>query len=93
MIRGGWLQLTGRILKCLTLRAYHQVIPYTPDWPVEFQIDFHLDIPHAIAYAAVDKYNRYFVCDETWQNLTNEEIADDIVRHKNKNVWNLRRVR
>ena len=92
MIKGGWLQLTGRIWKCFDPNVHIvKPFPIPPDWPVEFQIDFHLDIPHAISFAAVDKYNRYFVCDEIWQNLTNEDIANEIIRRKNKNVWNLRR--
>jgi len=82
-IKGGWLQLTGRIWKVFSTDT-HVVRPFKipPDWPCSFQIDFHLDIPHAISFCAVDPLNRFFIFDEVWLNIGNKEIADEIARRK-----------
>lgn len=92
MIQGGWLQLTGRIWKAFNT-ASHVVKPFPipPDWPVQFQIDFHLNKPHAISFAACDKYDRYFICEEVWQNCGSEELADYIISKKIKNTWRMNR--
>lgn len=91
-IKGGWLQLTGRVWKCFNQQV-HVVEPFKipPDWPVQFQIDFHLNLPHAISFAACDKYNRFFICDEVWENCGSEELADHIIRAKNANQWRMKR--
>ena len=101
-IKGGWLQLTGRVWKIFRQRvvllesgAYLQphVVPYfqiPPDWPVEFQIDFHLTIPHAISFCACDPLQRFFICEEVWANCGSEELADYIVKLKQGNVWRLK---
>jgi len=72
-IKGGWMQLEGRIWKCFD-NNIHIIKPFKipPDWPVQFQIDFHLNLPHAISFCACDKYNRFFVCEEVWQNCGSE---------------------
>jgi hypothetical protein len=89
-IQGGWLQLTGRIWKGFNV-AVHVVQPFKipPDWPVEFQIDFHLNKPHAISFNACDNYNRYFICSEVWENMGSGELADEVIRLKNGNQWRL----
>ena len=99
-IKGGWLQLTGRVWKafyqqprtlengwvmCHVVSAFE--IP--PTWPVEFQIDFHLTEPHAISFTACDELGRYWVCEEVWQNCSTEELADVIIRLKRRNGWRL----
>ncbi len=101
-LKGGWLQLTGRVYKGFRIQpqalesgavlmphvVMAQKIP--PDWPVEFQIDFHLTLPHAISFCAVDPLQRYFVIDEVWENCGSEELADRIIDLKQKNGWRLR---
>ncbi len=90
-IKGGWMQLTGRIWKMFNPQV-HIVQPFKipPDWPVEFQIDFHLSTPHAISFAACDPFNRFFICDEVWENCSSEELADHIGRRKTANVWRMK---
>ena len=90
-IQGGWMQLEGRIWKCFDAQK-HIVEPFKipPDWPVEFQIDFHLNLPHAISFCAVDPLGRYFIADEIWENCGSEELADHIVRLKQREVWNIK---
>ena len=91
-IAGGWLQLTGRIWKAFNPQVH--VIPafqIPPDWPVEAQIDFHLTTPHAISFNACDPLQRYYICDEIWENCGSEEIADHIGRMKIKNAWRMKK--
>ena len=100
-IKGGWLQLTGRIWKGFrqqpqimesgTVLIPHVVLSQKipPDWPVEFQIDFHLNQPHAISFTACDPLQRFFVCEEVWENCGSEELADRIVQLKEKHSWRL----
>lgn len=89
-IQGGWLQLTGRVWKMFDQRI-HVVEPFKipPDWPVQFQIDFHLTVPHAISFVACDKYNRFFACSEVWENCSSEQLADEIIKLKLANTWRL----
>ena len=84
-IKGGWMQLAGRIWKNFDVNK-HIIDPFKipPDWPCDFQVDFHLDKPHAISFRAVDPFNRSFIFDEVWQNMGTEEIADAIIREKLK---------
>lgn len=91
-IAGGWLQLQGRIWKSFN-RDVHVVDGFKVplDWPVSFQIDFHLNKPHAISFMAVDKYGRHFVIDEIWENMPSESIADEIIRRKVLNGWRITR--
>lgn len=89
-IKGGWLQLEGRIWKCFDNNIHIiKSFKIPPDWPVQFQIDFHLNLPHAISFCACDKYNRFFVCEEVWQNCGSEELANEIIRLKQQNQWRL----
>ena len=82
-IGGEFLNLEGRVWKDFdTEKHVIDDFKIPPDWPVEFQIDFHLSIPHAISFYAVDHYNRIFVFDEFWLNCSSEELADEIVRRK-----------
>ena len=101
-LKGGWLQLTGRIWKGfrhqpVTLESGRVLVPHIvlaekvpPDWPVEFQIDFHLNLPHAISFCACDPLQRYFIIDEVWENCGSEELADHIIRLKQANGWRLK---
>ena len=89
-IQGGWMQLTGRIWKLFSQRHVIEPFKIPPDWPVEAQIDFHLSTPHAISFCACDPLNRYFICDEVWENCSSEEIADHIGRKKTANTWRMK---
>jgi hypothetical protein len=93
-IKGGWLQLTGRIWKVFNPEI-HVVDPFPngipADWPCEAQIDFHLNIPHAVSFYACDPYNRFFVFDEIWKNMSTEEIADGIVKVKKSGTLRMRK--
>ncbi|MDD2657205.1 MAG: hypothetical protein PHD04_00905 [Candidatus Pacebacteria bacterium] len=90
-IQGGWLQLTGRVWKGFN-PAVHVVDDFEipPDWPVGFEIDFHLNTPHAVSFCAVDKYDRYFICEEIWDNCGSEELADACIKLKQKNSWRMK---
>lgn len=82
-VAGGWLQLTGRILKEFKRDVHCVPDKAVPtDWPVIPVIDVHLNKPQAIGFYGWDKYDRIFVVDEIWQNLTPEQIADEIIKRK-----------
>ena len=94
-IKGGWLQLTGRVWKAFrindTFNAETQraqlghVREYKPlpiDWPCEFQIDFHLNLPHAVLFTACDPWGILHSFYEVWANMGSEELAYEIVRIK-----------
>lgn len=102
-IAGGWMQLTGRVWKGFRIHPIllegggmlmpHVIDPFEvpPDWPVEFQIDFHLNTPHAISFCACDPYDRYYIVDEVWVNCGSEELADKIIRLKSEHGWRMKR--
>ncbi len=89
-IGGDWLQLTGMVIKCFDSDK-HVIEPFKipPTWPVVPFIDIHLNKPQAISFYAWDKYNRQFQIDETWDYLSPEQIAYDIIEKKKKNSWNI----
>ena len=89
-IEGGWLQLIGKVLKEFN-KDIHIIDGFKipPDWPVTPFIDIHLNKPQAISFYTVDKYGRRYVIDEIWENLSPEEIADEIIKRKVKNTWNI----
>lgn len=82
-VKGGWLQLTGRVLKEFK-SDLHKVKDFKvpTDWPVIAVIDIHLNKPQAVGFYGWDKYDRIFVIDEIWENLTPEQVADEIVKRK-----------
>lgn len=101
-IKGGWLQLTGRVWKNfrmqpILLESGSYLMPHVVhmddvprDWPVEFQIDFHLNIPHAISFNACDPRGIYWICGEVWKNCGSEELADEIIAMRDDNHWRLK---
>lgn len=93
-IKGGWLQLTGRIWKIFNPNV-HGVEPFPngipSDWPCEAQIDFHLNLPHAISFIACSPLQEYFVFEEIWQNMSTEDIADAIIKVKKAGVLRMRK--
>ena len=90
-LRGGWLQLSGLVVK--TFNAQRNVIDridkLPPEWPVIAIIDYHTSKPQAVGFYAFDKYNREYVIDEIWDNMSAKETADEIIRRKRKNNWNI----
>jgi len=56
---------------------------------VSFQVDFHLNLPHAVSFCAVDPYDRFFIVAEIWENMGAQELAEEIIRRKNDNSWRL----
>lgn len=84
---GGWLQLSGRIIPGFHTNTHtiDPIIEKVPsDWPVIALVDTHLKLPHAISYFALDKYNRLYLIKETWEALSPEDIADEIIRTKQR---------
>ena len=66
------------------------ILPEIPtNWPVSFQIDFHLSKPHAIVFYAWDERSIQYVVDEVWENMSAEEVAYLIIRRKKANCWNI----
>jgi len=92
-IQGGWLNLVGRVLKEFDKNT-HVIEPFKipSDWPVVVLIDIHVTTPQAIAYYAIDKYNRLYQIDETFINMGADGIADDIIEHKRRFGWRMKEV-
>ncbi len=90
-IRGGWFQLAGKVLKGFE-SGIHVIDPFPvpTDWPVIACIDLHLNVPQAIGYYGWDKYDRLFAVGEFFKNVAPEEIADEIIRQKTRNVWRMK---
>ena len=78
---GMFKSLVGRVLKKFD-KNIHMVKSFRvpTDWPVTVMIDFHLSTPQAISYWAVNPQNVNYCLAETWENLSAEGIADDIIR-------------
>lgn len=86
-IKGGWLQLSGRVIPEFdnTIHVVDSFVDRIPsDWPVVAMVDTHLKLPHAISFIAIDKYNRMYVVEECWDSMKPEDIADEILRFKTK---------
>ena len=91
-IFGEFKALVGRVLKEFDLNIHRVKSFLVPtDWPVTVMIDFHLSTPQAISYWAVNEQNCHFCVDETWENLSADGIADDIIR-KWKSGMNISKV-
>lgn len=89
-IQGGWLNLVGRVLKDFNADI-HVIEPFEipTDYPVVAMIDLHLSTPQAIGFYAIDKHERIFVIDEVWENISPDEIADEIIRRKKQKAWRI----
>jgi len=88
---GRFKSLIGRVLKEFDTNI-HWIEPFEvpTDWPVVAMIDFHLSKPQAISYWAVSPQDIHFCVDEKWENLSAEEIADDIIRKVKTKAWNIK---
>ncbi len=87
---GQFKSLVGRVLKEFDDNI-HVVKPFEvpTDWPVTVMIDFHLSTPQAVSYWTVNKQDIHFCVGETWENLSAEGIADDIVRKIRRYGWKI----
>jgi hypothetical protein len=82
-IDGGWLQLSGLILKNFDKdKNIVKDFEVPVDWPVIAVVDIHLSKPQAIGFYAWDKWDRMFAVEEVWEHLTPEQIGDEIVKRK-----------
>jgi hypothetical protein len=89
-VYGDWLQLTGMVIKGFD-KDKHMVDPFEipPTWPVIPFIDIHLNKKQAVSFFTWDRYNREFQIDEIWEHLSPEKIADEIIKYKKDNRWNI----
>jgi hypothetical protein len=80
-IFGEFKALVGRVLKEFDPNM-HKIKPFLvpTDWPVTVMIDFHLSTPQAVSYWAVNQQDCHYCVAETWENLSADGIADDIIR-------------
>lgn len=87
---GQFKALVGRVLKEFDDNI-HVIKPFEvpADWPVTVMIDFHLSTPQAVSYWAVDPHDLHYCIAETWENLSAEEIADDIIRKVRIHGWEI----
>lgn len=90
-IRGEWLNLVGLIWKDFNIeRHICRAFEVPVDWPVVAMIDFHTSLPHAVCYYAVNKQEVWHAIDETWERKSPEQVADGIIRMRDKNHWRLK---
>lgn len=91
-IFGEFKSLVGKVLKEFD-ESIHVIDPFrvSIDLPVTAMIDLHLSTPQAIGFYMIDRQDRVFVIDEIWENLSPEEIAEEIIRKKKQNLWRLER--
>lgn len=82
--------LVGRVLKEFDDNI-HVVKPFEvpANWPVTVMIDFHLSTPQAVSFWTVNKQEINFCVAETWENLSADGIADDIVRKIRRYGWSI----
>lgn len=89
-IEGGWLNLTGLVLKGFK-PDIHLIKPFEvpTDWPVVSLVDFHLKNPIAVSFYAVDPRGITYVVEEIWKNMVAEETSDEIIRRKKTKGWRI----
>jgi hypothetical protein len=87
---GQFKALVGRVLKEFD-DAIHVVKPFEvpANWPVTVMIDFHLSTPQAVSFWTVNKQEINFCIAETWENLSADGIADDIVKKIRRYGWDI----
>ena len=87
---GQFKSLVGRVLKKFD-DDIHKIKPFEvpTDWPVTVMIDFHLSTPQAISYWAVNRQDINYCVGETWENLSADGIADDIIRKVKLYGWDI----
>ena len=92
-IFGEFKALIGKVLKEFD-SGIHVIDKIEPDkiptdWLVTPMIDWHLNVPIAVSYWAVDEHDINYCISETWENMSGEETADDIIRKKKIYGWNI----
>ncbi len=94
-IDGGWIQLTGLVIKEFN-KDIHVIEPFSLldekghcEFPVIAAIDLHLTKPQAIGFYMIDDRDRIFVVDEVWADLSPDEIADEIIKRKEEFGWRI----
>lgn len=89
---GKFKSLVGLVLKGFR-DDIHILEPFKvpPDLPVVAMIDIHLNKPQAIGFYCFDKMDRIIAVDEVWENLSPDQIADEIIRKKKLNSWRLKK--
>lgn len=92
-IQGGWLNLSGLVLKGFKPDV-HLIKSFAlpTDWPVVPMVDFHLKNPIAVSFYAVDPRGITYVVEEIWKNMVAEESADEIIRRKRTKGWKIEEV-
>ena len=90
---GQFKSLVGRVLKGFD-EVVHVIEPFEvpANWPVVPMIDFHLSTPQAVSYWAVDPHDVHFCVAETWENLSADGIADDIIKKIRTKGWDIQDV-
>lgn len=89
-VNGGWLHLTGLVVKNFVPDT-HLIEPFKlpAHWVVVPFIDIHLNKPQAISFFAYDPMGREYQIDEIWEHLSPEGIADAIIEKKRENNWKI----
>jgi len=92
-IEGKWLNLVGLVWQGFD-KEVHIIDPFEvpTDWPVVPMVDYHPSHPIAIGYYAVDPFDRIYVIDESYGNMSPEMVGDDIIRHQSRNAWRIKDV-
>jgi hypothetical protein len=87
---GQFGSLIGRVLKEFDLNIHRvQDFEVPTNWPVTVMIDFHLSTPQAVSYWAVNPQDIHYCIGETWENISADDIADDITRKIKNHGWRI----
>ena len=90
-IEGKWLNLVGLVWPGFEKeRHIIDAFEVPTDWPVVALVDYHPSHEIAIGYYAFDRFDRIYVIDEVYANMSPEAVGDDIIRRKTRNGWRLR---
>lgn len=91
-IRGGWLHLTGLIWPEFR-RELHvvDIFKVPPSWPVVCMIDPHFAMEFVLNYFTVSPMGIRYMIGEQFLRPNPELVANEIIRTKKTNAWNLSR--
>lgn len=92
-IEGKWLNLVGLVWPGFS-KDTHIIDPFDvpTDWPVVALVDYHPSHEIAIGYYAFDRFDQIYVIDETYKNMSPEQVGDEIIRKKSSNAWRIKEV-
>lgn len=92
-IEGKWLNLVGLVFPGFDKeRHVIDAFEVPTDWPVVAVVDYHPSKEIAIGYYVWDPFDRIYVIDETYKNMSPEMVGDEIIRKKTANAWRLKEV-